>query len=51
MSSFEIGQIEFVFMTDVKKDTLSDEVPCNKRKEWRFIVGCYQIYRETIIPL
>ena len=38
-------------MTDVKKDALFDDVPFNKRKEWWFIVGCYQIYRETSIPL
>lgn len=38
-------------MTDVKNNALFDEVSCNKQKERRFIVGCYQIYREKIIPL
>ena len=60
MSSFKFGQIE-VALKDFHKQSqvtdiftidvlLSDKVPCNNGKDWRYIVG-YQVNGETIIPL
>ena len=43
-------QITDIFTIDVNKVVLSDKVPCNNGKNWRYIVG-YQVDRETIIPL
>ena len=39
-----------IFTIDVSKVVLSDKVPCNNGKDWRYIVG-YQVDGETIIPL
>ena len=63
MSSFKFGQIEVaskyfhkqrqitdIFTIYVNEAVLSDKVPCNNGKDWRYIVG-YQIDGETIIPL
>ena len=37
-------------MINVNKVVLSDKVPCNNGKDWRYILG-YQVDGETIIPL
>ena len=63
MSSLNLGQIEVaskdfqkqrqitdIFTIDVNKVELSDKVPCNNRKDWRYIVE-YQVDGETIMPL
>ena len=63
MSSFKFGQIEVaskdfhkqrqitdILTIDVNKVVLSEKVPCNNGKDWRYIVG-YQVDGETIIPL
>ena len=63
MSSFKFGQIEVVskdfhkqrqvtdtFTIVVNKAVLSDKVPGNNGKDWRYIVG-YQVDEETIVPL
>ena len=43
-------QITDIFTIDVNKVVLSDKVPCNNGKDWRYIVD-YQVDGETIIPL
>ena len=43
-------QITDIFTIDVNKVVLSDKVPCNNGKDWRYIVG-YQVDGETIMPL
>ena len=43
-------QITDIFTFDVNKVVLSDKMPCNNGKDWRYIVG-YQVYGETIISL
>ena len=43
-------QITDIFTIDVNKVVLSDKVPCNNGKDWRYTVG-YQVDGETIIPL
>ena len=43
-------QITDTFRINVDKVVLSDKVPCNNGKHWRYIVG-YQVDGETIIPL
>ena len=60
---FKFGQIEVaskdfhkqrkitdIFTIDVNKVVLSDKVPYNNGKDWRYTVG-YQVDGETIIPL
>ena len=60
---FKFGQIEVaskdfyrqrlitdIFTINVNKVVLSDKVPCNSGKDWRYIVG-YQVYGEINIPL
>ena len=44
------GQVTDIFTIDVNKMVLSDKVPCNNGKDWRYIVG-YQVDWETIKPL
>ena len=43
-------QITDIFAIHVNKVVLSDKVPCNNGKAWRYIVS-YQVDGETIIPL
>ena len=43
-------QITDIFTIDVNQVVLSDKVPCNNGKDWRYIVG-YQVDGETFIPL
>ena len=43
-------QITDIFTTDENKVVLSDKVPSNNGKDWRYTVG-YQVDGETIIPL
>ena len=43
-------QITDILTIDVNKVMLSDKVPCNNEKDWRYIVG-YQVDGKTIIPL
>ena len=43
-------QITDIFTIDVNEVVLSDKVPCNNGKDWRYIVG-YPVDEETIIPL
>ena len=63
MSSFKFGQTEVAskdfykqrqitdkLTIDVTRIMLSDKVPCNNGKDWRYIVG-YQVDGKTIIPL
>ena len=63
MSSFKFGQTEVaskdfykqrqitdILTIDVTRVVLSDKVPCNNGKDWRYIVG-YQVDGKTIIPL
>ena len=63
MSSFKFGQIGVIFKDfykqrqitdiftiDLKKVVLSNKVPCNNRKGWKYIAG-YQVDGETIVPL
>ena len=43
-------QINDIFTIDVNKVVLSNKVPCNNGKDWRYNVG-YQVDEETIISL
>ena len=43
-------QISDIFTIDVNKVVLSEKVPCNNRKDHRYIIG-YKDHEETIIPL
>ena len=42
-------QITDIFMIDIKKVVVSDQVPCNDGKDCRYIIG-YQV-NEALIPL
>ena len=42
-------QITVIFTIDVNKVMVSDKVPCNNRKDWRYIVD-YQV-NGALIPL
>ena len=43
-------QITDIFMIDVNKVLLSDKMPCNNGRDWRYILG-YEVDGERIMPL
>ena len=43
-------QITDIITIDINKVVVSDKVPCNNGKDWRYIAG-YKVDGETIIPL
>ena len=63
MSSFKFGKIEVaskdfykqrqitdIFTINVKKVVLSDKVPCNNGKDWRYIVEAIRYMGKQLYP-